>query len=269
MQKISISDEISQTLLITLYMRAKEQEYEKPILEDKYSFWLKKKIDYDFSRFKNAPLSQIGTNLRAKYFDEECENFIKKHKNAVVVFIGSGLDTRYLRLKNKDAIFYELDLPEVINLREKLIKNDDCYHLKTSAFETKWMDELSKKHKNANFLFLAEGVLMYFEEEIVKSFLINLTKRFNAEIIFDALSVWLSKNSKKHDVMRHEKASFKFGIDDDKSIEKWHQNINYISTKYIMKLKINKINFLVILFKLISLIPKFKKSSKILRFKLN
>lgn len=40
----------------------------------------------------------------------------------MVVNIGCGLDTRYQRIKEKkNAVFYELDLPEVMALRERLL----------------------------------------------------------------------------------------------------------------------------------------------------
>lgn len=47
-----------------------------------------------------------------------------------MVNVGCGLDTRYQRVGNDGkAVFYELDLPEVIAIRRRLIPEpeNDCY----------------------------------------------------------------------------------------------------------------------------------------------
>ena len=55
--------------------------------------------------------------------------------------------------------------------------------------ETDWMDILRQKHPHGRFLFLAEGVMMYFNEEQVKSVIQNLAQRFpGCEIYFDFVS---------------------------------------------------------------------------------
>ena len=64
---------------------------------------------------------------------------------------------------NKALKFYNLDLPEVIDLRQRILTEPVCVSLiKSSMFETTWMHELKEKHPNAQFLFVIEGVLMYF-----------------------------------------------------------------------------------------------------------
>lgn len=69
----------------------------------------------------------------------------------------------FQRVPNHDqATFYELDLPEVIDLREKLfpaLSND--INLRGSMLETDWMKMLKQKHPHSRFLFLAEGVIIY------------------------------------------------------------------------------------------------------------
>lgn len=271
MGKVMINDDISKTLFITLYMKAMESEEKKPILEDKFSKELMGKIDFDFSKYKNALFSRIGTNQRAKYFDDVTRGFIKANKNPIVVFVGCGLDTRYLRINGSslDALFYELDLPEVIDFRKNLLKNGkNCSYITASLFDTSWMDNLVKNHQNGQFLFVVEGVLMYFEKDMIKEFLVNIATRFKGEIAFDTLSVWMSQNSAKHDTIKNEPAKFKYGIDDDKELESWYDNIKLISTNSIMREKIERFTPQIALYKLFSLVPKFKNASRLVRYKL-
>ena len=49
-------------------------------------------------------------------------HFIAEHPDAVVVQIGAGLDARYERLgKPRSTAWYDLDLPEVIEVRRMLL----------------------------------------------------------------------------------------------------------------------------------------------------
>ena len=55
-------------------------------------------------------------------------------------------------------------------------------------FETTWMDEIKETYPTGSFLFVIESVVMYFEEQQLKSFFDNLCERFrDAEIWFDAM----------------------------------------------------------------------------------
>ncbi|MDR1945453.1 MAG: class I SAM-dependent methyltransferase [Candidatus Peribacteria bacterium] len=50
------------------------------------------------------------------------EDFIQKYSNAIIVNLGSGLDTTFNRInndKNKKLDLYNLDLPESIEFRKK------------------------------------------------------------------------------------------------------------------------------------------------------
>ena len=97
--KIKLNN-ISETMLITLYMRATDAKSEKPILNDKKSEEIISQIDYDFSKFKNAWASYYGVLSRAKVMDNEVKKFITKYPDCVIVSIGCGLDTRFLRIDN-------------------------------------------------------------------------------------------------------------------------------------------------------------------------
>lgn len=271
MEKIKIEDSVSKTLLITAYHKAKENGYKNPILKDRFSKELVEKVEFDCSSFKNASFSSIGINYRARYFDEKCIEFIENHENSVVVILGAGLDTRYLRVGGEGlgTTFYELDLPEVIELRKKLLTHGkNCELLSISMFDTSWMDTLALKHKDSKFLFLIEGVLMYFDEKEVKNLFINLASRFQGEILCDLINIWMSKNSDKHDVIKNQEAKFKFGVDDVKSLEKWHKNLTHIKTSYIMKQKSTRVSFYILLGKLLSHIKKFNETAKMATYKI-
>lgn len=266
-----ITDAIGETLLITLYMKCKETHKPNPIITDKTACKLVEEINYDFTKFNKATNSSVGVAIRANYFDELTQQFIQNQQNPVIVIIGSGLDSRYERIGEirKKATFYHLDLSEVMRIREKLIPpHENEHYIYGSMLETDWMDKIKEKHINGNFLFIVEGVFMYFNERQVKNVFQNLAQRFtNAEIIFDIINVWMSRNSHIHDTMKVSRANFAYGTNNDKIMEKWANNLQHISTKLFTDFPTWKRAG----WKgwMLRIIPKFKHSGRMLHYKIN
>jgi len=92
-QKHEFKSIVAETLLIPLYMRAKESRRERPILNDKAAECLADSLEYDYSRFDGAKLSEVGCVVRGWYFDRAVRRFIGTHARPVVVNVGCGLDT--------------------------------------------------------------------------------------------------------------------------------------------------------------------------------
>lgn len=265
-----IRDEIGETLLITLYMKYKESQKPNPIISDDNACELVKKIDYDFSKFDKAINSSVGVAIRSNYFDTIAKKFIEQNENPVIVQIGCGLDGRYNRIGKiaKKAKFYQLDIPEIMKIREKLIpkENNETY-IHASMLETNWIDIVKDENPKANFLFIVEGVFMYFSKEDVKKFFINISDRFSqGEIIFDVINNWMSKNSHIHDTVKVTRTKFIYGTDDDKEMEKWVDNLRLISSKTISDFPEWK--RAGIKGRIIRIIPKFKKAGRLLHYKI-
>lgn len=234
MKNLNLSSDISETLLIPLYARAREFNQPSPLLIDPIAEHLVQHIQYDFQRFEAAPVSLIGVVLRAAYFDAIARHFILSNETPIVVHLGCGLDTRLQRLGllADQAEFYQLDTAEVIAHRQDLVPQAANEHpIASCMFETSWMDQLNKKHPNGQFIFILEGVLMYFSPERNQQLFVDLADRFpGAEIHFDVLSRWLSERSYLHDAVRFTKANFLFGLDNDRDIAKWHPDLLFQSS---------------------------------------
>lgn len=267
---IKIEDSIGETLLITLYMKHKESQKENPIIVDNVASNLVDRINYNFSKFDKAINSSVGVAIRAKYFDKLTMKFIKQKKNTVIVIVGCGLDSRYDRIGEvaKDTFFYQLDIPEVMEIREKLIpKRYNEHYIYSSMLNHQWMDELQEKHSNANFLFVIEGVFMYFCKKEVMSVFKNLASRFsNSEILFDIVNIWMSKNSHIHDSVKFTNAKFIYGTNNDKEMEEWANNLQLISSKLFSDFpewKRTGIKGWIL-----KMIPTFKNAGRMLNYKI-
>jgi O-methyltransferase involved in polyketide biosynthesis len=269
---IDIKDSIVDTLFITLYAKAVETKQKNPLINDSKACELIEQINYDFSKYKKKKASSVGVAIRASHFDNMVKQFIEKHSKSIVISIGCGLDTRLQRIGKiaEKAVFYQLDIAEAISLREKLIPPESNeYFLSGSMFETKWMDNLISKHKDGNFIFVIEGVIMYFTELENKILFTELANRFKgAEIHFDTLNKWMSSKTAIHDTVSKTNAIFKFGIDDERELEKWHPGLRHLKTFLFNDFDGYK-RMGVILSTLMNFVSVFKTSSRLICYKIS
>lgn len=184
---------VAETLLITLYIRAMESQRPDALIKDERAEALVRQLDQETLRKTLAltdDFSRVAVILRGREFDRFAQDFLAGHPDAVVVHIGCGLDTRFERVDNGRVEWYDLDLPDVIELRRKLVGGEGERHhfLACSVLDSAWLDTVSA-HGKRPFLFLAEGVFMYFKEAQVKSLVLTLRDHFpGAELVFDAFS---------------------------------------------------------------------------------
>lgn len=228
---------VAETTLIPLYMRAKESRRPDAILKDPLAERIVSEIDYDFSSLDDASMSYVGCVVRGHYYDERTRRFIQEHGQPVVVNIGCGLDTRYQRLEDRrNAIFYELDLPELMRLRRRLIPEEEGDHyVEGSLLETDWLDKLKAQHPDAQFLFIAEGVLMYFTEAQVRDLLKAITDRFTeGEVSFDVCGPMMMRRGIRPDSMRNFQAQIRCGIERGSEVEEWNPHLHLIEQRSYM-----------------------------------
>jgi O-methyltransferase involved in polyketide biosynthesis len=148
----------------------------------------------------------------------------------VVVHIGCGFDSRFERVDNGQAEWYDLDLPDVIKLRRKFIGDEGGrYHLLgCSAFDSAWLDTVSV-HRQRPFLFLAEGVFMYFEVAQVKWLVLMLRDRFpGAELVFDAFSPFLVRANNLRLSITKFGARYHWGLRRGQELERWSDGIRLL-----------------------------------------
>ncbi len=272
MQKLNFKDNVSETLLINVYMRHLDFKGAAPILNDPFSSAVVEQIDYDFAKFDDARLSKTGTVIRAKFFDDETLRLAAEFDRPVIVQLGAGLDTRPLRLQSAlpSAIFYDLDLPDVIAVRDALLpKAQNNFSLPRSMLDPSWMDELAAKHGSAGYIFILEGVSMYFEKEEFKEFFIALAQKFRGYVLSDFMSEFSVRkfDHKRHDAMRHmQNAPFKMGISGGAEVQSWDSaHIRFVREAAMMKMYRERWSLKARLF---SLIPAFCNACKMFVFKI-
>jgi O-methyltransferase involved in polyketide biosynthesis len=223
-------NDVSETLLIPLYVRAMETQRPDAILKDEKAVAMVKQINYDFSRIKLQGHDELGVILRVREFDRFARDFLDGHPQSVVVHIGCGLDTRFERVDNGRVEWYDLDLPDVIDLRRKFIcVEGGRYHLLScSVFDFAWMETVGK-HRPHPFLFIAEGVFPYFEEVQIKSLVLKIRDTFpGAELVCDAHTPFVIFMDNLQLAFSNVSARMRWGLKDGKDLESWGKGIRML-----------------------------------------
>jgi O-methyltransferase involved in polyketide biosynthesis len=172
--------------------------------------------------------------FRARHYDQEIRDYISMFPDATIVNIGCGLDQRFDRIDNGKIEFYDIDFPDIINIKKHFSTETDRYHqISKSVFDFSWMGRIESDH----VLFIAEGVFMYCDESDIRRLFLEITNRFpDSEMHCEMYnSRWLknpiakvSEFQKRLQYGIGENANFKFGIRNGSDLEKWHAGIQCI-----------------------------------------
>ncbi|MEM9829721.1 MAG: class I SAM-dependent methyltransferase [Bacteroidota bacterium] len=238
-QKIKVKKgTVEETLLLPLWGRATEAEKPKPRLVDKKAIEIIKSLDYDFSTMnKTQSMSQHGWVTRSLLIDRKINEFLKEHPEGTVVNVGCGLETNFTRVDNGKMLFYNLDLPDVIELRKSFFEDSErCKSIASSFLDTRWFDEIEVKD---GLLCVAGGVLYYRNEAEVKEFFRAAADRFKeCDFYFDSLSPQAMNFAKKAVIKKGGMGMSMdggWGLKPIKSLETWDKRFKVISAIPINK----------------------------------
>jgi O-methyltransferase involved in polyketide biosynthesis len=215
---------ISETLLIPLWARAVETRRPDAIVRDPKALAIYDNLDYDFSRFDGAWMTQTGIAIRTKLLDEGTTQFICRHPKAVIINLGAGLSTRFSRLDNGTIRWYEVDLPEVIELRRLFFRETKRYRfIPGSVTEPSTLERITAGRQPV--LIVAEGLFMYFPEEEVRTVFERLSRRFpGAEILLEMLApcaLGMGKYDPCLSKIAGGSLDFRWTLEDCRAMESW------------------------------------------------
>jgi methyltransferase (TIGR00027 family) len=190
-EKVDFTD-VKWTMLVTLYMRALDSRTKGSILHDHAAADALGRIDYNrrWAMWSTA-LDRYTAVLRAKQLDDWATEYLSRHPDASVLHLGCGLDSRAFRLDLPGGVhWFDVDLPEVIELRRRLYPERDGYRMiASSVVEEEWLHQVPADRPT---LVIGEGLLMYLAPDDVDGLLRRITDRFTAggELLFDGAKPW-------------------------------------------------------------------------------
>jgi O-methyltransferase involved in polyketide biosynthesis len=240
---------VQKTLFLPLWGRAVESKKNNPLLFDETAVNIIEQVDFDFTQMaKNLDqITMIAWIEQSLICDREVKSFLTSYPEGTIVNIGCGLDTTFERVDNEKLRWYDLDLPDVVELRSKFIAQSERRKFIAASFlEKEWLNEIGVQE---NVLFSAAGVFNYFTEREIQVFVLQLLDKYpGSELLFDVCSPTGMRTANKIIVESFgldEKSNLTWGLKDNKDLLGWDTRIELIGTYYFRTLRIGIRNFLM------------------------
>ena len=170
----------------------------------------------------------------------EVEMYLKDHPKAAVVNLGCGLDDTFSKVDNGECKGYNIDLPDVIKVRNDLLPAGEREtNLACDLNDYSWMDRIDA---SGGAVFFAAGVFYYFRTEDrtedVKKLFQAMAERFPGSVlVFDSCNkrgaglmrkTWL-KEAGITDVNAY------FSLEDEAELKEWSDQFASVTAKSYMR----------------------------------
>ena len=233
---------VQETLIIPLYARKVCSQLYPTLYRDEAAVRLLDGIDYDFSEAekKSRSLMQrfgaLEVAMRQNDLAWEVRDYLRAHPNAAVVNLGCGLDNTGRSCDNGSCKIYNLDFPDVIDVRNELLPAGEREeNVPCDLNDTAWFDRIDA---TGGAVFFASGVFYYFLKEQVKALVQHMADAFpGGVLVFDAANqtavkmiakTWL-KGAKIKDVGAY------FAVSDaPKELSAWDSRLRVSSRGYML-----------------------------------
>ena len=212
-EKIKLSG-VPETMLQTVYARAKESRG-RGTIHDAKAEEIIEKLDYDFSLADKDTAMHSGVIACTIVLDKLTKSWLSTHSGAVVVNIACGLDTRCYRMSGYSH-WYNLDLPETVAVREKLLPESGTISQIAMSAMDDWGGEISEQ--TVPVLIVIEGLTMYLNTKDVQQIFAVISSRFSQATIFvETMNPAMVRHFKEKSIDASN-AKFTWGIKNGKAL---------------------------------------------------
>ena len=233
---------VQETLILPLYSRKLCSELYPNLYRDETAVRLIDQIDYDFSEAEKNSRSlmqrfgALEVAMRQHDLAFEVRDYLKSHPNAAVVNLGCGLDSTGRSCDNGSCKIYNLDFPDVIDVRNELLPAGEREeNIPCDLNNTEWFRKIDSSN---GAVFFASGVFYYFLTEQVRELVREMADAFpGGVLVFDAANrtavkmiakTWL-RTAKIKDVGAY------FAVSDAKSeLSPWDNRLQVSSRGYML-----------------------------------
>jgi len=178
-----VADTLYIPLVARVYVSRRFPEY----FFDPKSLELEGSIPGDSIQRGSNEYTMIASVARYHNLDEMARAYAAEHPACNIVNVGCGLETMFWRVgpDAPAARFYEMDLPDVIETRRRILGEPGRDTLVAGdAFDLAWADGIDT---GLPTLVIVSGVFQYFHNADVLGFIADAKEAFaDAELVFDA-----------------------------------------------------------------------------------
>ena len=233
---------VQETLVIPLFGRKVCSGFFPDLLSDPEAERICGLLDYDFESKRKAMESPLGLfgalETAQRHYDLlwEVKDYLKSHPQAAVVNLGCGLDDTFRKADNGKASGYNIDMPDVIEIRNELLPAGEReQNIGCDLNDHRWMDRISPDN---GAVFFAAGVFYYFRKEDIRKLFRELSERFpGGVLVFDSCGrlgakmmtkTWLKKAGISD-------VNALFSLEDPEELKTWQGNFKSVAAKSYMR----------------------------------
>ena len=208
---------VNKTLYIPLYGKAYVSK-KGIILDDKKAEEIWEAEGFSLKGKSKSKWLAYYMGARSAVFDEWLRQRMTEWREAVVIHIGCGMDSRIVRVGNGGHKWYDLDFPQVIEERKRYYTESATYRmLAGDARDGKWLEAVTES-KSA--IVVMEGVSMYLTLAELNSLTENLCAHFEQiALLLDCYTVFAAKMSKYKNPINDVGVTKVYGIDNPELLE--------------------------------------------------
>lgn len=155
--------------------------------------------------------------MRSAVYDRWLKEKLEEDRDAVVLHIGCGMDSRCRRVGTQGHRWFDIDFPEVIEQRQRYYKQTQNYRmLAANVMEENALDEITGE----SAIVVMEGVSMYIPVPELKKFMKCLDKKFGkVHLLMDCYSSFAAKMSRVKNPINDVGVTRVYGLDDPKLLQ--------------------------------------------------
>ena len=214
-------EDVSQTLFYPLLGRAKAASQWPDLFPDPWATQAA-----HIAAAEKTPAQPLGTfptlcyGLRHLFTIREITQYLDTHPGAAVVNIGCGLDVLSEDLADYDCTIYNLDFPDVIELRHRWVpKADNEIDLPYSATDHEWLTKVSGEK---GVIAVAPGVFYYLPIPEVAALVDAFGQAFpGGRLAYETESPMVMRGSEKQIARHGTPASMPFKVKDPYTPQDW------------------------------------------------
>ena len=180
---------VQETLIIPLCARVQCTELFPELYSDPESVRALERLDYDDSEAKKnlgfmVRFGALEAAMRQCDIAFEIRAYLKEHPKAAVVNLGCGLDPMSRNLDNGTCRLYNIDLPDVIAVRNEIFPAGEReVNLAADLNDSAWFEQIDASE---GAFFFACGVFYYFTQEDAKALILAMNQAFpGGRLVFD------------------------------------------------------------------------------------
>ena len=233
---------VQETLVIPLLGRLVCSEHFPELFSDPEAKRICDCLDYDFAEKRKKMESAAGffgaIEVAQRQYDLRCEveDYLKDHPKAAVVNLGCGLDDTFRKCGNGLCRGYNIDLPDVIRVRNDLLPAGEReQNLAFDLNDLSWMDRIDGTN---GAVFYAAGVFYYFKTGDVKKLFHAMAERFpGAVLVFDSCNERGAKLMRKtwlKEAGITDVSAF-FSLEDESELLGWSDRFSSVTAKSYMR----------------------------------